>query len=151
MRGGPWRGVSLTTRILAVNVIVLALIAFSLLYIDSYRREVLGERFKRASGEAEIAAEALAQASDDKRAQVLTTIGRRHALRLRLSAPMARWRRTAFCLLHHPSIWPIPQSSRGICRPRAFLIAAWTPFWVRQKCRPIVNPNHPYTPMTGPK
>ncbi|MBN9143817.1 MULTISPECIES: sensor histidine kinase [unclassified Novosphingobium] len=83
-RGGPWRGVSLTTRILAVNVIVLALIAFSLLYIDSYRREVLGERFKRASGEAEIAAEALAQASGDTRAQVLTTIGRRHALRLRL-------------------------------------------------------------------
>lgn len=84
-RGGPWRGVSLTTRILAVNVIVLALIAFSLLYIDSYRREVLGERFKRASGEAEIAAEALAQASSSQmRAQVLTTIGRRHALRLRL-------------------------------------------------------------------
>lgn len=83
-RGGPWRGVSLTTRILAVNVIVLALIAFSLLYIDSYRREVLGERFKRASGEAEIAAEALAQASADTRAQVLATIGRRHALRLRL-------------------------------------------------------------------
>ena len=82
--GAPWRGVSLTTRILVVNVIVLALIAFSLLYIDSYRREVLGERFKRASSEAEIAAEALAQVSPENRAPVLTTIGRRQHLRLRI-------------------------------------------------------------------
>jgi two-component system sensor histidine kinase ChvG len=80
----PWRGVSLTTRILAVNVVVLALIGLSLLYIDSYRREVLGERFKRASSEAEIAAEALGQAAPDARAQVLATIGTRQHLRLRL-------------------------------------------------------------------
>ena len=84
--GAPWRGVSLTTRILAVNVIVLALIAFSLLYIDSYRREVLGERFKRASAEAEIAADALASASPDARARVLTAIGFRQNLRLRIYA-----------------------------------------------------------------
>jgi len=82
--GAPWRGVSLTTRILVVNVIVLALIAFSLLYIDSYRRQVLGERFKRASSEAEIAAEALAQVSPQDRAAVLTTIGQRQHLRLRI-------------------------------------------------------------------
>lgn len=85
--GAPWRGVSLTTRILVVNVIVLALIAFSLLYIDSYRRQVLGERFKRASSEAEIAAEALAQVSPADRAPVLTTIGQRQHLRLRIYGP----------------------------------------------------------------
>ena len=82
--GAPWRGVSLTTRILAVNVIVLALIAFSLLYIDSYRREVLGERFKRAGAEAEIAADALASTSPEARARVLTGIGARQGLRLRI-------------------------------------------------------------------
>jgi len=85
--GAPWRGVSLTTRILVVNVIVLALIAFSLLYIDSYRRQVLDERFKRAISEAEIAAEALAQVSPLDRAPVLTTIGQRQHLRLRVYAP----------------------------------------------------------------
>jgi two-component system sensor histidine kinase ChvG len=83
-RGAPWRGVSLTTRILAVNIVVLALIAFSLLYIDSYRREVLGERFKRASSEAEIAAEALAQANAGARVAVLASIGQRQHLRLRI-------------------------------------------------------------------
>ena len=83
-RGAPWRGVSLTTRILAVNIVVLALIAFSLLYIDSYRREVLSERFKRASSEAEIAAEALAQANAGARVAVLASIGQRQHLRLRI-------------------------------------------------------------------
>ncbi len=87
LRKPAWRGVSLTTRILAVNIIVLALIAYSLLYIDSYRREVLGERFKRAANEAEIAAEALGQASPDTRARVLSTIGTRQHLRLRIYAP----------------------------------------------------------------
>jgi len=82
--GAPWRGVSLTTRILAVNVVVLALIGLSLLYIDSYRREVLGERFKRASSEAEIVAEALLQASPETRARVIAVIGTRQHLRLRI-------------------------------------------------------------------
>jgi two-component system sensor histidine kinase ChvG len=65
-RGAPWRGVSLTTRILAVNIVV------------------LGERFKRASSEAEIAAEALAQANAGARVAVLASIGQRQHLRLRI-------------------------------------------------------------------
>ena len=36
----PWR-TSLTARILAVNIIALALLAGSLFYIDSYRKELL--------------------------------------------------------------------------------------------------------------
>ena len=56
------RGVSLTTRILAVNVFVLGLIASSLLYLDSYRNELLSERMRQAGAEAEIAAIALAGA-----------------------------------------------------------------------------------------
>ena len=50
------RGVSLTTRILAVNVIALALLAGSFFYLDSYRKQLLAERFKLARAEAEIAA-----------------------------------------------------------------------------------------------
>ncbi len=53
------RGVSLTTRILAVNVFVLGLIASSLLYLDSYRNELLAERMRQAGAEIDIAALAL--------------------------------------------------------------------------------------------
>jgi two-component system, OmpR family, sensor histidine kinase ChvG len=81
------RGVSLTARILAVNVIVLALMAFSLLFLDSYRNQMLSERFKRARVEAEIAAAALAQTSPGARPAVLAAIGVRQHMRLRLYAP----------------------------------------------------------------
>jgi two-component system sensor histidine kinase ChvG len=81
------RGVSLTARILAVNVIVLALMAFSLLFLDSYRNQMLAERFKRARVEAEIAAAALAQTSPSARPAVLAAIGVRQQMRLRLYAP----------------------------------------------------------------
>ena len=81
------RGVSLTARILAVNVIVLALMAFSLLFLDSYRNQMLGERIKRARVEAEIAAAALAQIAPAARPKVLAAIGVRQQMRLRLYAP----------------------------------------------------------------
>jgi two-component system sensor histidine kinase ChvG len=81
------RGVSLTARILAVNVIVLALMAFSLLFLDNYRNQMLSERFKRARVEAEIAAAALAQTSPSARPAVLAAIGVRQQMRLRLYAP----------------------------------------------------------------
>lgn len=81
------RGVSLTARILAVNVIVLALMGFSLLFLDSYRNQMLAERFKRARVEAEIAAAALAQTSPSARPAVLAAIGVRQQMRLRLYAP----------------------------------------------------------------
>jgi two-component system sensor histidine kinase ChvG len=81
------RGVSLTARILAMNVVVLALMAFSLLFLDSYRNQMLGERFKRARVEAEIAAAALAQITPASRPKVLAAIGVRQQMRLRLYAP----------------------------------------------------------------
>ena len=82
----PPRRVSLTARILAVNVIVLVLIAFSLFYLDSYRKQLLDERFIRASSEAEIAADALIHVSPDKRRAVIAAIGSHQHLRLRLYA-----------------------------------------------------------------
>ena len=41
-------GVSLTSRILAVNIIALGLLAGSLFYLDSYRNRLLAERFQLA-------------------------------------------------------------------------------------------------------
>jgi len=77
-------GLSLTTRILVVNVIVLGLIAFSVLYLDSYRKQLLAERFQRARSEAEITVDALAGAAPAQRRTVLAMIGARQHLRLRL-------------------------------------------------------------------
>jgi two-component system sensor histidine kinase ChvG len=84
--GWPWR-ISLTARILAVNVIALALLAGSLFYIDSYRRELLAERFRLAAAEAQVTAAALADEDAQGRKRLLARIGTEQALRLRLYAP----------------------------------------------------------------
>ncbi|WP_225205763.1 ATP-binding protein [Novosphingobium huizhouense] len=76
------RGVSLTVRILAVNVIALVLLAGSVFYLDSYRKQLLAERFKLARAEAEIAADALEGADAVRRRELLARIGTEQALRL---------------------------------------------------------------------
>lgn len=81
--GLSWR-VSLTARILAVNIIALALMAGSLFYIDSYRRELLDERYRLARAEAEITADALADERGEGRRNLIVRIGASQALRLRL-------------------------------------------------------------------
>lgn len=81
--GIPWR-VSLTIRILAVNVIAIALLAGSLFYIDSYRRELLDERYRLAKAEAEITADALIHANTREKRALIARIGTEQKLRLRL-------------------------------------------------------------------
>jgi len=78
------RGFSLTARILFVNVIALALLAGSLFYLDSYRKQLIEERFKLARSEAEIVADALAEAPAEQRRSLLARIGAEQKLRLRL-------------------------------------------------------------------
>lgn len=84
--GLSWR-VSLTARILAVNVIALALLAGSLFYIDSYRRELLAERYRLAMSEADITAAALAGETGQRRLELIARIGAEQDLRLRLFDP----------------------------------------------------------------
>ncbi len=80
-----WRPrASLTTRILAVNVIALALMAGSLFYLDSYRNQLVAERFGLARAEAQVAAAALDQAGPRKRRLLIAQIGLEQQLRLRL-------------------------------------------------------------------
>jgi two-component system sensor histidine kinase ChvG len=76
--------VSLTARILAVNVIALALLAGSLFYIDSYRRELFAERFRLARAEAEVTAAALVGRTEAERRRLLVRIGATQHVRLRL-------------------------------------------------------------------
>ena len=51
---------ALTGRILAVNILPLLIMGGGLLYLDSYRTQLINERFKLARIEAQITAEALA-------------------------------------------------------------------------------------------
>lgn len=80
-----WRPrISLATRILAVNIIALALMAGSLFYLDSYRKQLVAERFGLARAEAQITAAALAQVGPRKRRLLIAEIGVQQKLRLRL-------------------------------------------------------------------
>ena len=78
------RRTSLTARILAVNVFALGLMAGSLFYLDSYRKQLLDERFKLARAEVEITADGLAEAPIASRRALFDRVGREQHLRLRL-------------------------------------------------------------------
>ena len=92
------RRVSLTTRILAVNSIALALLAASFFYLDSYRKQLLAERFKQARTEAEITADALVNATPAHRRTILASIGTEQHLRLRLYDTKGRLAADSFAL-----------------------------------------------------
>ncbi len=78
------RQLSLTSRILIVNILPLALIGGGLIYVDAYRKQLLEERFKLALIEAQITAEALAGATPERKEALLIQIGKEQRLRLRL-------------------------------------------------------------------
>lgn len=76
-------GGSLTARILAVNLVPLLVLAGSLFFLDSYRRQLLDERFSLARIEAQITAEALAGATRERQEALLIQIGKEQQMRLR--------------------------------------------------------------------
>lgn len=76
--------VSLTARILAVNILPLALLGGGIFYLDSYRAQLLDERYKLARIEAQITAEALAGANRDRQEALLVQIGKEQDMRLRM-------------------------------------------------------------------
>lgn len=80
-----WRGrLSLTWRILAVNILPLALLGGGVFYLDSYRKQLLSERYKLARIEAQITAEALAGATRQRQEALLVQIGKEQKMRLRM-------------------------------------------------------------------
>jgi two-component system sensor histidine kinase ChvG len=76
-------GGSLTARILTVNLVPLLVLAGSMFFLDSYRRQLLDERFKLARIEAQITAEALAGATRARQEALLIQIGKEQRMRLR--------------------------------------------------------------------
>ena len=74
---------ALTGRILAVNILPLLIMGGGLFYLDSYRTQLINERFKLARIEAQITAEALAGASRTRQEALLVQIGKEQRMRLR--------------------------------------------------------------------
>ena len=79
--------ISLTARILAVNILPLLLLGGGIVYLDSYRAQLLDERYKLARIEAQITAEALAGATRARQDALLLQIAKEQDMRLRLFDP----------------------------------------------------------------
>ena len=80
-----WAGrLSLTTRILLVNILPLALLGGGIFYLDSYRKQLLSERYSLARIEAQITAEALAGATRERQEALMVQIGREQRMRVRM-------------------------------------------------------------------
>ncbi len=75
---------SLTRRILAINIFAVLLLAGSLLYIDSFRARLIDERMRQAQTEADIVASALSNAPAALQLSILTAITDKTDARLRL-------------------------------------------------------------------
>ncbi len=78
---------SLTSRILAVNVFALAMLAGSFFYLDTYRTRLAEQRLEQAGDEAQLIAETLSAASRDARPALATRLGASTGLRLRIYGP----------------------------------------------------------------
>ena len=84
LRFTPGRRLSLTPRLLIINLLPLLLLGGGVFYLDSYRKQLLNERYKLARVEAQITAEALAGASRERQEAVLVQIGKEQKMRLRM-------------------------------------------------------------------
>ncbi|WP_235901027.1 sensor histidine kinase [Pontixanthobacter aquaemixtae] len=82
MRWTSWA--SLTSRILAVNLLPLVLLGGGIFYLDTYRKQLLDERYKLARIEAQITAEALAGATRERQEALMIQIGKEQKMRLRM-------------------------------------------------------------------
>ncbi|MES2095544.1 MAG: stimulus-sensing domain-containing protein [Pseudomonadota bacterium] len=83
-----WSGrVSLTTRILALNIFALALLAGGFFYLDSYRSRIVDSRTAQASREVKLIAAALTAAPADRRSALALQLARDTGTRVRLFRP----------------------------------------------------------------
>ncbi|MDP9085208.1 MAG: HAMP domain-containing histidine kinase [Pseudomonadota bacterium] len=84
----PFRGRhTLATRLLATNLLTLALVAFGIFVLDQFRDQLLDERLDRAASQATFAAEALSADNPAARVQTMARIGNVTNDRLRFYAP----------------------------------------------------------------
>ena len=80
-----WSGrVSLTRRILAVNIVALLLLAGGFFYLDSYRSRLIDSRVDQAAREARLMGEAIATSVPGERDRLIARLARETHSRLRL-------------------------------------------------------------------
>ncbi len=80
-----WSGrVSLTPRILAVNIFALVMLAGGFFYLDSYRARIVDSRVEQASREARLIAQAVAMTPPDDRTALIERVASEADLRIRL-------------------------------------------------------------------
>ena len=83
-----WSGrVSLTRRILAVNIFALALLAGGFFYLDSYRSRIVDSRVLQANREVRLVAEALRSVPADQMGSLAARLSRETYSRIRVYAP----------------------------------------------------------------
>lgn len=75
---------SLTSRILAVNIFAVGLLAGSFFWLDSYRVRLLDERLRQTEVEADLIAEALDRVTAGERGRLAVDLGRRSGNRIRI-------------------------------------------------------------------
>ena len=82
--GWSWSGrISLTPRILAVNVFALALLAGGFFYLDSYRTRIVDDRLEQSARELELLAIGLENAPADRQNALIATYARQTGDRVR--------------------------------------------------------------------
>ncbi len=78
------RGLSLTSRILAVNLFALALFAAGLFFLDSYRERLIDERENDAAAQAQLVAKSLSYIRAEDRAAFIEAQGAQYRSRIRI-------------------------------------------------------------------
>ena len=78
------RGLSLTSRILAVNLFVLALLGAGLFFLDSYRARLIDERESAAKIQVELLADSLPLVRAEDRAAFVMAFADQHKSRIRI-------------------------------------------------------------------
>jgi two-component system sensor histidine kinase ChvG len=84
---GRW---TLAHRIMAVNLLTVALLALSVLYLDQYRNRLSKERSRQTRIEATATAQAMLAAGPEDREAILATISRSTGSRMRIYGPDGR-------------------------------------------------------------
>lgn len=84
MPRGLAAGVSLTTRILAVNIIALAMLAGGFFYLDSFRSQLVDARLEETASQTLLIAEAVAAVPDAARGALMAKVGMATGTRLRI-------------------------------------------------------------------
>ncbi|MEP7349272.1 MAG: ATP-binding protein [Sphingorhabdus sp.] len=125
------RGLSLTARILAVNLFVLVLLGAGLFFLDSYRARLIEERESAAKIQAELLVNSLPLVRAEDRAAFIIAFASQHQSRIRLYNEDGTKLMDSFDLEKPTYDWRSPDkepwrkvAARGIDRVFDFLVVA---------------------------